>query len=123
MKHPIQPLETDEHGVLRFKPNAIVRYLLDSGPFDLNHLARHGFSEEDFGQFAQLIGYSLDGFGTLSYVKDETYGAAVRMQADGISELEARNAYLTEMIEEVRRGIQGPVARLFGIHPDDLSSS
>lgn len=38
-RHPIQPLYKDEHGALRFKGNAIVRYLLDAGPFDLNHCA------------------------------------------------------------------------------------
>ncbi|HEY9661654.1 MAG TPA: hypothetical protein V6C65_24625, partial [Allocoleopsis sp.] len=30
-------------------------------------------------QFAQLIGYSLSGFGDLSYVSDETYAAASSM--------------------------------------------
>lgn len=76
MKHPIQPLGLDEHGVLRFKANAIVRYLLDAGPFDMNKLALMPFSQEDREQFAQLIGYSLGGFGELSYVSDETYDAA-----------------------------------------------
>ena len=58
-KHPIQPIEKDEHGTYRFKPNAIVQYLLDKGPFDLNHLAMKAattpFSQEDREQFAQLI--------------------------------------------------------------------
>ncbi len=37
-----------------------------------------GFSDEDREQFAQLIGYSLNGFGELSYVSEETYEAAER---------------------------------------------
>lgn len=38
-EHPMQPLLKDEHGVLRFKANKIVRFLLDAGPFDMNALA------------------------------------------------------------------------------------
>ena len=76
MKHPIQPIQKDEHGTLRFKPNRIVQYLLDNGPFTMNDLACNDFSNDDRIQFAQLIGYSLDGFGELSYVDDESYSAA-----------------------------------------------
>lgn len=79
-KHPIQPLVKDEHGVIRFKANAIVRFMLDAGRqgtrFDLNTLAIMDFSKEDREQLAQLIGYSLSGFGDLSYVSDEAYAAA-----------------------------------------------
>jgi hypothetical protein len=77
---PLQPLITDSHGVLRFKANAIVNHLLDSarqaGVADMNKLAILPFSQEDREQFAQLIGYSLSGFGELSYVSDDTYAAA-----------------------------------------------
>jgi hypothetical protein len=80
--HPVQPLITDEHGVLRFKQNAIVRFLLDNGPYDLNTLlGQMDFNEEDWQQFAQLIGYSLSGYGDLSYVTDEAYERAEK-QAD-----------------------------------------
>jgi hypothetical protein len=75
-RHPLQPLITDEHGITRFKRNAIVRALLDAGPLDMNKLAVMPFSDEDREQFAQLIGYSLSGFGELSYVSDRTYKAA-----------------------------------------------
>jgi hypothetical protein len=73
---PLQPLALDEDGVMRFQANAIVRYLLDAGPFGMNDLANIPFSVEDQEQFAQLIGYSLCGFRELSYVRDETYEAA-----------------------------------------------
>lgn len=76
-KHPMQPIEKDEHGVARFKPNAIVLHLLDDGPFDMNSLAVKGFSPEDRMQFAQLIGYSVGGFCELSYVTDEAAEAAI----------------------------------------------
>lgn len=75
VRHPIQPL-VQRGGVLRFKKNAIVRFLFDSGPFDMNVIARMPFSNEDREQFAQLIGYSLSGFGELSYVSNKTYAAA-----------------------------------------------
>jgi hypothetical protein len=75
-KHPVQPLEKDSHGVLRFKENKIVRFLLDAGPFNLNQIASMPFDNEDREQLAQLIGYSLSGFGELSYVSDETYNKA-----------------------------------------------
>lgn len=78
--HPFQPLVKDSDGVVRFKANAIVRYLLNAGPFDMNKLARLPFSVEDREQFAQLIGYSMCGFGELSYVTDETYERAAEME-------------------------------------------
>lgn len=74
-QHPVQPLYSDG-GVHRFKRNAIVNFLLEAGPFDLNQLAVIPFSDEDREQFAQLIGYSLSEFGELSYVSDETYARA-----------------------------------------------
>ena len=73
-KHPMQPLVVDDHGITRFKKNSIVRYLLDAGPFDMNSLDLiPSFSDEDRTQLAQLIGYSMSGFGELSYVDDDTY--------------------------------------------------
>lgn len=74
--HPIQPLYLDENGTIRFKHNRIVSFLLDAGPFDMNQLALMEFSREDREQFAQLIGYSLGGFGELSYVRNKTYNRA-----------------------------------------------
>lgn len=72
-KHPVQPLITDKDGTLRFKSNKIVEFLLEAGPFNMNQLALMPFSNEDREQFAQLIGYSLQGFGELPYVSGETY--------------------------------------------------
>lgn len=81
-KHPNQPLAKDNENILRFKQNSIVRFLLDAGPFDMNQLAFMPFGQEDREQFAQLIGYSLDGFGELSYVSDEAYNKAVSQAQD-----------------------------------------
>lgn len=117
--HPIQPLVQDERGVLRFKANAIVRYLLDAGPNDMNTLAAMDFSVEDREQFDQLIGYSLSGFGEISYVTDETYNTAEKM-AGGADERDARIASLTATLNEVRRGLRVAALAVFRIHPDDL---
>jgi hypothetical protein len=79
-QHALQPLHTDDQGVVRFKANAIVRFLLDAGPFDMNQLAMMPFDDADRAQFAQLIGYSLCGFGELCYVSDELYARSVPEQ-------------------------------------------
>jgi hypothetical protein len=64
----MQEIYKDKNKVYRFRENAIVRYLLDAGPFDMNKLAIMPFKKEEREQFAQLIGYSVDGFAELSYV-------------------------------------------------------
>lgn len=121
LRHPIQPLAKDEHGTVRFKGNAIVRYLLDAGQFDMNHLAVTPFSQEDREQFAQLIGYSLSGYSDLSYVRDDSYEAAAKM-AEGVDERDARIEALTEKLDSVRNGMREIVPNLFRIHPDDLEA-
>jgi len=119
-KQPIQPLYLDKHGTLRFKENKIVRYLLDNGEITLNGLARVDFPREDEEQFAQLIGYSLSGFGDISYVTDETYETAERMYEEGESQLEAENKVLKEKLDKIKSGLREPIAELYGFHPDDL---
>jgi hypothetical protein len=124
MKNPIQPLYVDDKGVLRFKPNAIVQYLLDKGGLDLNMLAGiEGVSQTDWEQFHMLIGYSLSGFGELSSTSDETYEAADALSQDGaLNELEVRNRILCERIKSMRGQLREGIALLYGIHPDDLPS-
>lgn len=121
MTHPIQPVKIDMNGVLRFKANAIVVHLLANGGFDMNRLAALPFSDEDREQFAQLIGYSLSGFSELGYVSDETGESAREMAESGISEVGARTKYLRGELDAIRESLREPVARLFGIHPDDLA--
>lgn len=81
---PVLPLIIDGGGRVRFRTNAIVRFLLDNGPHDMNSLAMGDFSPEDREHFAQLIGYSLDGFGELSYVSEATYEAAHAASAEAM---------------------------------------
>ena len=74
---PMQPVVIADDGVVRFKANAIVQHLIDTHQScDMNKLSCMDFTDEDRMQFAQLIGYSLGGYGDLSYVSDESYEAA-----------------------------------------------
>lgn len=76
LANPQQPLVIAKDGVVRFKQNKIVEYLLENGGIDMNHLALKNFSQEDREQFAQLIGCSVGDFGSLSYASDEVYTSA-----------------------------------------------
>ena len=126
MKHPIQPIVKDSHDVLRFKENKIVRYLLDNGGIDMNKLATIPFDQNDSEQFAQLIGYSVSGFGDLSYVSKETLAIADSMCLPENmlkSPLELQNEYLRGELKAVREGMVSAVARLFGQDEEELRES
>jgi hypothetical protein len=121
--HPIQPVELDSSKVVRFKQNAIVQHLLDfAGQHgcNMNTLAALSFSREDRQQFAQLIGYSVSGYSELNYVDDDAMGVVDQMVYEGKSEEKARIAHLEAELKAVRKALRKPMARLFGIHPDDL---
>lgn len=107
---PIQPLEYDERGVLRFKANAIVRHLLDHGGIDLNALACLPFGDEDRRQFAQLIGYSLSGYGELPYVDDASYLATAASYPLDLTP-EEREALMRDITEVLSRAMVRWAAR------------
>lgn len=115
-KHPIQSIRNG-----RFVQNEVVRWLLDNGGKDMNDIAVQGFPQEDLEQFAQLIGYSLNGFGDLSYVSDDTYSAAEKMN-EGLAEKDARVASLEGTLAEVRTHLRAASVSAFAVHPDDLQS-
>lgn len=75
-KHRMQKIHIDKNGVARFRENAIVRHLLDAGPSDMNTIGAMQFSRSDREQFAQLIGYSVSGFGELSYASEKSVAKA-----------------------------------------------
>jgi len=80
------------------------------------------FPKEDRQQLAQLIGYSLSGYSELGYVDDDAFGAASNMV--GVrSEDKAKIKHLESELKAVRKALQKPMARLFGVHPDDLSKN
>jgi hypothetical protein len=114
-KHPIQPMEKDEHGVLRFKRNKIVDFLASGR---LNELAAMDFPAEDWEQLAQLIGYSHSG--SPSYVRDEVWYAAQSIYDKGMTEQDARIEYLEKRLRLAQKGMRKGVAALFGMHENDL---
>ena len=91
---PMQPVIKDEGGILRFRENAIIRYIVDhagdvvhpgapaidprtgrpyhQGRLDLGKLMTMDFPQEDREQFAQLMGYAITGYHELSYVSEES---------------------------------------------------
>ena len=121
---PMQPLEKDEHGVLRFKENKIVRTLLDvataRGIMDMNSIAGGSFSQEDREQFAQLIGYSLCGASDLSYVRASTLAKAEISFKAGITPEQAEIQFLRHLLSEIQKHLKSASVAAFGIHPDDL---
>lgn len=76
MKHPMQPIDVDERGVARFRSNKIVEWLFDSGRLDLNAISTMSFDDADRMQIAQLLGYSVAGFGDLPYADPAIVAAA-----------------------------------------------
>lgn len=126
----MQPLIKDEQGVQRFMANTLVCALLDHGQatgLGLNELCVKFHPSEhqaDWQQLAQLIGYSLSGYGSLSYVDDEAYNTASYM-AQGVDERNARIIALESKLAELRMAInklREPMACLFEMHPDDLKA-
>jgi hypothetical protein len=98
-KHPQQPIELDEHGTARFKRNNIIDRLFDEGMIDLCTIAiwaqQRGSSitQEDQMQLAQLLGYSVSGFGGLSYADPDVVEEADK-QAEALVKL-----------KEIKRGL------------------
>lgn len=75
MNHPMQPIYRAPDGVIRFKENRIITWLV-SNRSNLNEIAMQGFPQEDMEQFWQLLGYSVSGYGDLSFISPETVSKA-----------------------------------------------
>ncbi len=75
----MQQIVRTSDGVIRFRENKVVSWLLENGGIDMNRIAIQGFDADDREQFAQLIGYSVSGFGDLSYASDEVYDTAAEL--------------------------------------------
>ncbi len=72
-KHPMQPLEFDKEGIIRFKQNAIVKFLIDQYSTQvLNYIYVSGdFPWEDYKQFVQLSGHRVSSCKDMKYATDE----------------------------------------------------
>lgn len=119
--NPMQPTITDEHGYVRFKPNALVSHLLDKGKITMNDLALVGCSRDDRQQFAQLIGYSLSGYGDLSYHSETVYVAAQAANTTRVDVKQARLDALEVELQALKDGLREPIARLYQIAEEDLA--
>jgi hypothetical protein len=95
---PMQPVIKGDRGEIRFRENAVIRYIVDhagdvvhpgapatdpatgkpyhQGKLDLGKLLSLDFPQEDVEQFAQLMGYSIAGYHELSYVSNESCAQA-----------------------------------------------
>ena len=112
-KHPMQPIYADGHGVQRFKPNAIVDYMATK--IGLNELHIMPFTNEDHDQLAQLIGYSVSGYGDLSYVNPLNVAAADHLAANGGTELDARLVAAEQKTAEYRKALSDIQAVLYNM--------
>lgn len=85
-EEPMQPVGVDQYGTHRFLENRIVRDMLEfSRPrgFGLNEMASKAasgdYSRSEQEQFAQLIGYSVDGYADLSFVSNKSADRAIAL--------------------------------------------
>lgn len=80
-KHPIQLLVYDRHGVIRFKENKIVQFVLAHSRVNMIDIAINPmFSHEDRIQFEQLLGCSLSYYGDLEEATDKDYKKAEKQK-------------------------------------------
>jgi hypothetical protein len=126
-KQPMQPIVKTESGTVRFKTNEIVDYILTNGGIDMNDIAYKSFTQEDRMQFAQLIGYSVSGFGDLSYADPGVVAIAERIAQDVYNDVKVEETsteieleYYKTAYNELKDALRAPMSELFGIHPDDL---
>ncbi len=124
VSHPTQPFVLSEQGTIRFKRNDIIDRLFERGIIDLNQIATwRDIKDEHHRQFAQLLGYSVSGYGDLSFVSSDPDALAVidlMLDEDITDERDAKIAYLEHELEQIRAMFREPAARLFKIHPSDL---
>ena len=121
-KFPIQPIYKDPNGRLRFTKNRIVHHLHKIGQqynCGLNELAEMDFTNEEWCQFAQLIGYSLSGYSELNYVDNAKYNEAIAASKNQ-DPRDSKIVYLEGELKALRKGLIVPMARLFEKHPDDF---
>lgn len=124
-KHPMQPLEMVDD-VLRFKQNNAVNALYEvfkekTGMDPWHAMLSHPeVTKEDLCQFAQLIGYSHSGSGSLNYMDDQTWYAAETAYNEGVSELEARNRYLERRHRKMVKKLAPLCSQVFNIDIDSL---
>lgn len=86
-RHPLQPIVWDGEGTVRFQENPIIRFLQEfaaskgMGLNELHMLRNSNWSKRDWSQFMQLLGYSVSGFGDLSFIPEtDVHKADIRAE-------------------------------------------
>lgn len=116
---PIQPIQADEHGRVRFVKNRIVDMMLEEpGPWDMNtiyiEVVKRGFTENEYFHFQQMIGYSVDGIP----VPDDLAETEINSVRESIDTYEARIVDLQAKLERMKALMRPAVAELFEVHPE-----
>lgn len=94
----------------KFVQNDIVRFLLEKAGVNLSQLECMDFDNEDQAQFAQLIGFSMDGYAELDYVSDMSYRVASKLsEAPDLLELQAINKVLLEKVRKFESVLKSAV--------------
>lgn len=116
---PMQPIENR-----RFVENTLVSHLLDFATprgCGMNELASVPCTPEERMQFAQLIGYSLSGYGELSYVDNDSCAQAENAARNpALTPDQARIKALEETLYVIRLRLRDAAVAAFRVHPDDL---
>lgn len=121
----MQPIEKI-NDVVRFRANTLVRHLLDEASAGrkcgMNELySQVKASKEEKQQFAQLIGYSVSGYGDLSYVTDEAYAAAaLKAENPEKDEKDLLLDYYRGRLRQIQEAFAGPVGWLYNVPVEDL---
>lgn len=74
--HPMQPVIRYPDGVMRFRSNAIIDWLRNTGRLNLSEVSLMCFPDADRMQLAQLLGYSVVEYGELPYASEESVALA-----------------------------------------------
>jgi hypothetical protein len=128
-KNPMQPIVIDSKNVVRFKGNEIVRAVYEISKvhgFGLHEIAMRNFTKDDRKQFAQLLGYSVSGYGDLPYVDKVSVECAdqqVALLLSGapvVSEQEMELQVLRDENRRLKAAIRKAAVEAFSIHPSDL---
>jgi hypothetical protein len=100
MIYPIQPVLNID-GVDRFEANPIIDWICTEKS-SMNEIAiyaaENNIDDKYMRQVAQLVGYSVSGYGTLSYVDDESYAEVCQ-----IAQLKAERDALAAQVESIRQ--------------------
>jgi hypothetical protein len=81
-KHPMQEIILDDKGVPRFRANRIVKFLHDHGGFDMSVVRGMGWTQEEWSQFLQLIGFSVCCYGEFQDVDRQSVDEADEIAKD-----------------------------------------